>query len=128
MDIEGAEYEVIYHTPVELLKKFRIIVIEFHSLGMLFSYGGYEIVSLTFKKLLEHFEIVHIHPNNCVEPISNGRFDVPPVMEFTFLRKDRTLVKKTIQTFPHALDVKNFPSKPDVVLPECWRGKDSIVD
>jgi hypothetical protein len=127
MDIEGAEYEVIYQSPVELLKKFRIIIIEFHSLGILFSPGGYEIIRLAFKKLLEHFEIVHIHPNNCVEPISNGRFEVPPVMEFTFLRKDRVLSQEPAKDFPHILDVKNFPDRPDVVLPDCWRGMSSIV-
>lgn len=128
MDIEGAEYEVIYQTPIDLLRKFRIIIIEFHSLGMIFSNGGCELVSLTFKKLLEHFEIVHMHPNNCVEPISNGRYDVPPVMEFTFLRKDRVHSRNPINEFPHSLDVKNFPSKPDVVLPKCWRNKELVID
>lgn len=128
MDIEGAEYEVIYQTPIDLLKKFRIIIIEFHSLGMIFSNGGYNLVSLTFKKLLDHFEIVHMHPNNCVEPISNGRFDVPPVMEFTFLRKDRVHSRHPINDFPHSLDVQNFPEKPDVALPKCWRNKELVID
>ena len=128
MDIEGAEYEVIYQTPVDLLKKFRIIIIEFHSLDMIFSNGGYELVSLTFKKILDHFEIVHIHPNNYWEPISNGRFDVPPVMEFTFLRKDRVNTRNPVNAFPHSLDVKNFPRKPDVALPKCWRNKQLVID
>jgi FkbM family methyltransferase len=31
MDIEGAEYQVILDTPSETLRRFRILVIEFHT-------------------------------------------------------------------------------------------------
>jgi hypothetical protein len=123
MDIEGAEYEVLYQTPVDVLRKFRIMIIEFHSLGMIFSPGGYELVNLTFNKILEDFDIVHIHPNNVCEPLIKGEFSVPPVMEFSFLRKDRVLSRQPNKNFPHRLDVKNFLTRRDVVLPSCWQGK-----
>jgi hypothetical protein len=122
MDIEGAEYPVIYQTPEDILKKFRIMVIEFHSLDNLFSRGGFDLIYLTFQKILKHFEIVHIHPNNVWPSISNGVYEVPPLMEFTFFRKDRIHSRDKIINFPHKLDVKNVAINSDLILPQCWRG------
>lgn len=121
MDIEGAEYAVILHTPDELLKKFRIIVMEFHDLEALFDRNGFELISLTFGKLLKYFEIVHMHPNNCRPAIGCGEYSTPQVMEITFLRRDRMLSKRQNTQFPHPLDVISFPEFPDVSLPKCWR-------
>ena len=122
MDIEGGEYGVLLSTPADVLKRFRILVIEFHGLNAIFNYNGLQLIELTFRKLLEHFEIVHIHPNNCMEAVGFGGYLVPPVMEFTFLRKDRVSVFELASNFPHPLDVKNAPGRPDLVLPKCWRG------
>ena len=122
MDIEGAEYSVIYQTPIDVLKKFRIMVIEFHGLNNIFSPGGYDLIYLTFKKILSEYEIVHIHPNNVWAPISNGLYEVPPLIEFTFLRKNRIELMSPCRTFPNVLDIKNVETKPDFALPDCWRG------
>lgn len=123
MDIEGAEYAVIYQTPLEILKKFRIMVIEFHNLDNIFSQGGFDLIYLTFQKILSQFEIVHIHPNNVWPPLSNGEYEVPPLIEFTFLRKDRIDYMSPSLNFPHPFDVKNFKNKPDIILPKCWIGE-----
>lgn len=120
MDIEGSEYGVLFDTSNETLSRFRIVVIEFHRLDALIDKFGFELIMLTFQKLLKHFEIVHIHPNNSSEPVRYGDFDIPPDMEFTFLRKDRITSKNPAREFPHVLDRKNAASKPDVTLPACW--------
>ena len=123
MDIEGAEYGVLLHTPSDVLRKFRIIIVEFHNLETLFFPNGLELIDVTFSKLLQDFEIVHIHPNNCRLPIKVGEIIVPQVMEFTFLRKDRITFKKNNSQFPHPLDIKNVIQFDDVVLPKCWQGE-----
>lgn len=120
MDIEGSEYPVIFQTPEEILTKFRILVIEFHDLDSLFTKMGYELISLTFSKLLKYFEIVHIHPNNCCATSSYKDIVIPSVMEFTFIRKDRITHKSPASKFPHVLDRKNVVSHPDMTLPKCW--------
>lgn len=121
MDIEGAEYGVIVDTSPSTLKKFRILVIEFHGMdGLLLGGPGYEIINLTFKKLLKFFDIVHIHPNNCYRPIRNSGFSVPPIIEFTFLRKDRISTKRYADHFPHPMDRPSIPSFEDFALPRCW--------
>jgi len=45
----GGEYEVIHDVSVETLKKFRLILIEFHGLDYLVDEKGFELIRLTFK-------------------------------------------------------------------------------
>jgi hypothetical protein len=120
MDIEGSEYSVLFETSPEILTKFKIIIIEFHGLEKIFNKIGYDFIFLIFTKLINDFEVVHIHPNNSETPFRFRNLFVPPVMEFTFLRKDRCLRKIPCTTFPHVLDRKNNCLKPDYPLPNCW--------
>lgn len=120
MDIEGCEYGVIISTDEEILRRFRILVIEFHGLDDLLHKKGFEFINLTFQKLLKNFEIVHIHPNNCSKLVAYGEFEIPPVLEFTFLRKDRISNRKPTLSFPHKLDKVNVKQYYDFALPKCW--------
>jgi len=120
MDIEGSEYGVIFDTSRDTLRKFRIVVIEFHGLDGLSEKNGFELINLTFKKLLHDFDIVHIHPNNCCQPIIYGPYEIPPVAEFTFLRKDRIIRRQPALSFPHPLDSQNVPARDDFPLSKCW--------
>ena len=120
MDIEESEYSVIFDSSTETLNKFRILVIEFHGLENLFNPMGFELINLSFTKLLKSFEVVHIHPNNCNKPIVCDGFSIPPVMEFTFLRKDRITQRNHNHHFPHPLDRPNVVNKADFPLPKCW--------
>ncbi len=120
MDIEGAEYAVILDSNPALLRRFRIIVIEFHGLEALFGVSGFELINLTFLKLLRDFELVHIHPNNVCPIISQHGFGVPAAIECTFLRKDRVTEKVPTRRFPHELDRRNVEHCADVQLPTCW--------
>lgn len=93
MDIEGAEYRNLAKAPRPLLRRFRIIVIELHGLGRLgqqparfIRENGRAIAALT----ADH-KVVHAHPNNNsrVFSFSTPPYEVPDVVEFTLLRKDR---------------------------------------
>jgi len=123
MNIEGDEYAILSDIDANLLKKFRIIVLEFHYLDSMLDTLGFEIVRLSFLKILRDFEIVHIHPNNCSYPVSFHDLEIPPVLEVTFLRKDRIKNKKNNKRFPHPLDDKNIKTNSDVKLPKCWYEK-----
>lgn len=120
MDIEGAEYEVLNSIDDLFLKNFRIMVIEFHNLHYLIDPAGFNLVEFSFKKILKNFEIVHIHPNNESKPINYHGFEIPRTVEFTFLRKDRILVKTPVSSFPHPEDLQNFMDREDFPLPKCW--------
>lgn len=121
MDIEGAEYGVLIDTPASVLRRFRILVIEFHALDMLFASNCFALVSAIFDKLLADFRVCHVHPNNYGEPRRAGAIEVPPWMEFTFLRNDRLRPGGPPLVFPHPLDSPCIAGKPDVVLPRCWQ-------
>lgn len=121
MDIEGSEYCVLLDTPLETLTRFRIMVIEFHSLSNLLDRFSAGLIHKTFAKLLRTHVIVHIHPNNIGRPVFRGNIEIPPTMEFTFHRKDRVRgCRKNSLSFPHHLDSDNRPDRPTVVLPACW--------
>lgn len=119
IDIEGYEYETILNVSNRLLDRFRIIVIEFHELDLLFSKLFFDKFSNVFDKILQGHECVHIHPNNCCKPIKKGNIEIPPVMEFTFLRKNRIKEKAFIKSFPHKLDFDSAKEK-SFDLPKCW--------
>jgi hypothetical protein len=119
MDIEGSEYETILHATDELLKRFRIITVEFHGIDEWVNPNFFKIVSHTFHKLLLNHHCVHIHPNNCLDQIRYKSLRLPRLLEFTFLRKDRVGHFSPASDFPHPLDCDNTPNT-SLVLPREW--------
>ena len=89
LDIESAEYEVLLAAPPELLSRCRVIIVEFHQLDPLWSAPFFRLASAVIHKLLHSHACVHIHPNNHDGVLRYRRIDLPPTMEFTFLRRDR---------------------------------------
>ena len=120
MDIEGAEYRVILGTDRDVLRRFRIMVLKFHHLATIYDRTGLDLVSRTFARILDDFNIVHIHPNNRIRPVVFGDFETPPLLEFTFLRRDRATSREPVHALPHPLDRKNVAKRPDLSLPQCW--------
>ena len=120
MDIEGSEYEVIVSTPSDMLADFRIMVIEFHSLDKMFDPFAYGVMKTCFEKILRHFDVVHIHPNNCCGRVKRRDIVVPRIMEFTFYNKNRVTETRYRNDFPHVLDRDNTARKKPLNLPPCW--------
>ena len=120
MDIEGAEYLSLVNISDDLIKLFRIIVIEFHDLHKFWNKGFYDIASVCFDKILLNHTCVHIHPNN-FEPIdSNNGIEIPMAAEFTFIRNDRFSTKSYQKSFPHNLDNDNSNERESILLPKIW--------
>jgi Methyltransferase FkbM domain len=120
MDIEGAEYRVLNSASEQLLSRFRVMVIEFHDLTQMFTHFGFREISSVFRKLLRTHNVVHIHPNNVADPVSRGSIVIPPLMEFTFYRKDRGIFQYRCLAYPHPLDAPNVADRPNLTLPKCW--------
>ena len=125
MDIEGAEYEVLSGAPRELLKRFRLIAIELHHLEFIltnrFSALGFEAF---IRRLLEDFEVVHIHPNNNRRPVFHKGIEIPPVIEMTLLRKNRFAGTRSSEpvSLPHPLDSDNSPRRKHLKFSSDWIG------
>ena len=120
MDIEGCEYEVILSMPDVLLDQFRIMVIEFHSVDRLFDPLVFSTWSAIFRKILEHFHVSHIHPNNFADCVKIGEIEIPETLEFTFINKRRVSVTTPQGVFPHKLDARNNIEGRLLLLPKCW--------
>jgi hypothetical protein len=119
MDIEGAEYEVFLNMSETLWQRFRIIVVEFHGLEMLWSQPFFLVAARVFENLLQRHTCVHLHPNNAFECFKYNGLEIPRIMEFTFLRNDRIGVIEAADKFPHPLDCDNTQN-PTLPLPSCW--------
>ena len=102
-----------------LLRRFRIIVAEFHHLDHLWSEPFFRIARAAFEKILQTHACVHIHPNNADGVLLKEGLEIPPVMEFTFQRRDRLTSAQPRSDFPSPLDRDNTPGS-TVVLPACW--------
>jgi len=120
MDIEGGEYQTLLSCDNRVLTQFRVMVIEFHSLDMLFDIDMFPIIEGCFSKLLSNFEVVHIHPNNTGTIKSVAGNQVPTTLEITFLRSDRVRVRQHTTRFPHVLDQLNVPNRKVLNLPISW--------
>lgn len=119
MDIEGSEYESLLATPEHLLNRFRVIIVEMHLLDELWSSSFFRLASVAFDKILKTHVCVHIHPNNATPLYCYRGTEIPPVAEFTFLRRDRVIEPKYATTFPHPLDSDNSDNA-TIALPSDW--------
>lgn len=121
MDIEGAEYRNLLHASQNILKRFRIIIVELHGLRHLWKDGFLNgILSPIVNKLSENFICVHAHPNNCCGVSKFENIVVPNVMELTFLRNDRIGHEIIPIHIPNKQDKSNVPSKPPIYLTGEW--------
>jgi hypothetical protein len=119
MDIEGYEYETILSTPVSVMNRFRIIVVEFHGIEGLCSEPLFSLYRLAFERILQTHACVHIHPNNYCQTITVQDLDLLQMAEFTFLRRDRVIDGSYSSIYPHPLDRDNT-ERQVVVLPKSF--------
>lgn len=89
MDIEGDEYEVIHSMSEALLRRFRIIVVEFHHLNQVRHGIMCKYIRSAFQKLLKHFHICHVQENWAAGGFAVGGKRHSRLLEVTLVRKDR---------------------------------------
>lgn len=119
MDIEGEEYFSLLSLSNDLLKRCRILSIEFHDLQRLWNRQFYTLVAKTFEKLLENHVCVHLHPNNASGVADLKGIAIPRVCEFTFIRKDRVTLLGPVAQLPHPLDYDNEALN-SIVMQDLW--------
>ncbi len=115
IDIEGAEYESLLVTPTEILSEFAIIVIEFHDTETWSEPSYFEVIEHIFGKLLEHYYVVHLHPNNCCGLTNIAGISVPRVFELTLHRKDKVSSFKSRDSIRHYLDTPTLSREPELL-------------
>lgn len=125
LDIEGAEYSNINAWSDDLLRRFRIIIVEFHSLSALevpWRSSSKEIMRAIAKIGTTH-TCIHLHPNNYCGSFSlaGSRHSIPNVVECTFIRNDRIACFPPMPiSLPNGLDQKNVAHLPDLTADKAW--------
>lgn len=119
MDIESSEYDAILAMSEKVLQDARIILLEMHDLGQLWNHYFYRLFNAVWSKIEATHYCVHLHPNNCAHVVNYRNIDIPNVIEFSFIRKDRANIIANSVKLPHPLDVKNG-TDPDIVLSKLW--------
>jgi len=128
MDIEGAEYRNLLQTPDAVLRRFRIMCIELHSLKDHIRPDDFDRELGPFlQRIDKYFICVHAHPNNCCGDfqLTDSNLNLPVVHELTFLRRDRWQGISETDCYPpmlpHPQDIEyNVRSNPPVFLNEHW--------
>ena len=125
MDIEGAEYATLAAAPRALLRRFRMIVIEWHHLPSVLTKPRFQQQALAaIEKLKDDFVTVHLHANNVSGSVEIEGERVPRVVEATLLRRDRIAEMRPVAPaeLPHPLDRRHNPRRPWLPLPGRWLG------
>lgn len=117
MDIEGFEWQALANLSSDVLQKFRIMSIEFHGIQNLYNRNLFlNLYAPALEKILESFDVVHIHPNNCCGVHKFGTLEFPNIFEVTFHRRDRANGYHGYSDLPNNLDVKNVPTNPEIFI------------
>jgi len=115
MDIEGAEWQVLASTPDSLLKQFRIVIVEVHTVSKITSWRRFRNeVRPFFSKLLKGHYVAYLHANNSMTSTSVGSLIIPEILEITFHRRDRIREKPRPLHIPTCLDYDSVQDRPSV--------------
>lgn len=135
MDIEGAEWQVLASIETKTLRRFRIMVIEFHNFSDLLATDfSHRLALAVIEKLLEDFVVVHAHLNNHSRTSRIRSVLVPHTVELTLLRRDRVVglsaatkqngsgdePKDKWAKVPHQSDSPNLPDVREARIPDEW--------
>ena len=108
VDIEGSEYRII-DDLLKYVHKIDCLAIEFHDTHPLRL-----IFEQKIKEIQRHFEIVHLHANNCA---GIGKDGLPEVLEITFLKKNLLKTEERRLVLPlQNLDMQNSIHAEDIQL------------
>ena len=117
IDIESAEYLTLIASSSDLLRRFRMIVIELHHLEVIKNRHAFEMLYKPFfDKLLEIFDVTHAHANNCCGNWKYGSVSFPVTLELTLHRKDRRINRGTPKMEISPLDVPNLQDRPELTI------------
>jgi hypothetical protein len=123
IDVEGAEWDALLHTPSALLSRFSQIVIEFHGLIPTTHDSHDEMVSQVLEKLLVTHRPIHVHGNTYGPSLILPGIVLPWGAEVTYA--SRAIYGEQFTTssrhFPTCVDASNRRDRCDMILGDLGR-------
>ncbi|CAE7242057.1 ML2, partial [Symbiodinium sp. CCMP2456] len=114
IDIEGSEWGAFAAAHVSTLKKFRQLVVEFHSLQEVHKHPDY--LKAMLKLQLAGFRVVHLHGNNNVPMFDTTDYKIPQVVEVTFDSSAQPIATCLQDQQMHPLDMPNIAGTAELPL------------
>jgi len=119
IDVEAAEWKIFAEEPVENMKKFREIVVEYH---WLHEVENHKLYLQAVKKIEQAgFSVSHMHGNNYGGAMQEyGKYSIPDVIEVAYIQTPKDGCAADIPYNIPELDMPNrkeMPEMPDAVLP-----------
>jgi len=128
MDVDGAEWGVLFGAEDDFFNRFRQVVVVLHRLD---EPSHYRVYAHCLRKLLKNFVVVHTHGDNednlaSVELPGHGRnFTLPASLEVTLVRKDLATAAPCQSARRVEEDKPDVPDKPD---PEPFLPDDEVEE
>ncbi len=115
MDVEGAEWATLAKARNQVIERFSQIVIEVH--GPLAGKTADRLHNQrVLRRLRRTHQVVHVHANNYAPVESFEGILIPNVIEISYLRRTRSLFRKSREPLPAAEDVPNNPLSPEIKM------------
>jgi hypothetical protein len=113
MDVEGAEWSFINHSPIAVLSQFSQMVFELHNL---IDINKKDKIIPALEKLNETHQLIYIHANNNCHVFYTGDIMIPSEIEVVYVRRSDYLFKESNAFFPTAMDMKCTNERPEMSL------------
>jgi hypothetical protein len=120
LDLEGSEYSAMLTASEEVFKRFRIIVLKLNDVDKWGHPAFFRIAEDFTNKILQYFNVVHVHPSNKGKISNVSGIPLPEILEITLLAKKRCNIVGYINSLPDELDKPCNPEIADLVLPDIW--------
>lgn len=120
IDIEGDEYSVIPTIDGKTMLQTKIMIVEFHHLTRILDHKYQKYIISCFERILEYFSPVHLHVNNSSNVLVNSDYEIPHLLEATFVNKNCVSNYEYVKEFPSLLDRPCVRDKKEIVLPKSW--------
>ena len=112
MDIEGFEYETLYHIQDSTLAKFSQLVIEFHDVLDLTNF----LLIPVLEKINKNFQYIHIHGQDVYPRVRIDDKILPNYIEVTYLNKFLCSFSDDVDPLPLDVDMPTYAGRREIYL------------
>ena len=112
MDIEGFEYETLYHIQDSTLAKFSQLVIEFHDVLDLTNF----LLIPVLEKINKNFQCIHIHGQDVYPRVRIDDKILPNYIEVTYLNKFLCSFSDDVDPLPLDVDMPTYAGRREIYL------------
>lgn len=113
MDVEGAEWDVFSTFSVDDLNRFDQIMLELH---WFLDLKNKDQILKTLNNLNKNHQLIHVHGNSVGISIPMNGYNMPEIIEATWVKKEGREFKHSERFFPTVLDTPSDLDYPEIIM------------